>query len=67
MSKKQVNEKTAASKFVDSFFKGLSKNAAKRMIDQAKKSNMEPEIIQKMEKLEKEREELDAIINKYSK
>lgn len=66
MPKKKINE-TAASRFVDSFFKGLSTNTAERMIQKAKKKNVDPEIIDKLEKLKKEKEELDDIIKKYSK
>lgn len=67
MGKKKVNETTAASKFVDSFFKGLTQNNVERFLAKAKKKNVEPEIIRKLEKLKQEKDELDDLINKYSK
>lgn len=60
--KKNINELTAASKFVDAFFKGISDNTADRMIQKAKKARMEREAIEKMEKIQRQKKELEDIL-----
>ena len=69
MKKETVNEGLfgAAKKFTDAFFDGLKNNATKAMLAKAEKEGLPLPIIQKMKSLQKEKEELDAIIRKYSK
>lgn len=69
MSKEKTNEGLfgAAKKFSDSFFDGLKNNATKSMLSKAEKQGVPVPIIQKMKKLQKEKDELDTIIRKYSK
>lgn len=69
MSKEKTNEGIfgAAKKFSDAFFDGLKNNATKSMLSKAEKQGVPVPIIQKMKDLQKEKDELDAIIRKYSK
>lgn len=69
MSKEKTNEGIfgAAKKFSDAFFDGLKNNATKSMLSKAQKQGVPVPIIQKMKDLQKEKDELDAIIRKYSK
>jgi hypothetical protein len=69
MSKDKVNEGLfgAAKKFSDAFFDGLKNNATNSMLSKAKKQGMPSPVIQQMQKLRKEKQELDALIKKYSK
>lgn len=52
--------------FIDSFFDGLKKNAVNRVVQQANRNRLHNPTVSKLEKLRKERDELDAIIKKYS-
>jgi hypothetical protein len=67
--KKTINEGLfgAAKKFSDAFFDGLKNNAVDSVISQAKKARMEKDVIEKMEKIKKDKEELDAILSKIPK
>jgi len=69
MSKDKVNEGlfSAAKKFSDAFFDGLSKNASNRMLDKARKAGAPKELTDVMAKLQKDKEELDAILDRISK
>ena len=69
MSKEKVNEGLfgAAKKFSDAFFDGLKNNATNSMLSKAKKQGMPSKVIQQMTKLQKEKQELDLLIKKYSK
>lgn len=69
MAKKVINEGLfgAAKKFSDAFFDGLKNNAVDSVINQAKRARMEKDVIEKMEKIKKEKEELDAILAKIPK
>jgi hypothetical protein len=69
MAKKVINEGLfgAAKKFTDAFFDGLKNNATKTMLAKAEKEGVPLPIIQKLKNLEREKEELDNIIKKYSK
>lgn len=69
MKKETTNEGLfgAAKKFTDAFFDGLKNNATKSMLAKAEKEGLPLPIIQKMKDLQKEKEELDDIIKKYSK
>lgn len=69
MKKKPVNEGlfTAAKKFTDAFFDGLKANAADRMIRKAQKQGMPSEVTDLMNKIQKDKDELDALLDKISK
>lgn len=69
MSKKTTNEGlfSTARKFSNAFFDGLNKNTEEKFIQRAKKAGTPKELTDKMEKIKKEKSELDALIKKYSK
>jgi hypothetical protein len=70
MAKKEtINEGLfgAAKKFSDAFFDGLKNNAVDNVINQAKKARMEKDAIEQMEKIKKEKEELDKILARIPK
>jgi hypothetical protein len=70
MAKKEtINEGLfgAAKKFSDAFFDGLKNNAVDNVINQAKKARMEKDAIEQMEKIKKEKEELDRILARIPK
>jgi len=67
MSKDKINELSAASRFVSAFFDGVKTNTTNRFLAKAKKQGVPKPIIDKLQKIEKERKELDSIIAKYSK
>ena len=69
MSKDKVNEGlfSAAKKFSDAFFDGLSKNASNRMLDKARKAGAPKELTDVMAKIQKDKDELDAILDRISK
>lgn len=55
-----------AKKFSDSFFDGLKKGATDNVLKKAKEKKAPDPIIEKMKELEREREELDELLKKYS-
>jgi hypothetical protein len=67
MPKKQTNEGlfSAAKRFSDAFFDGLSNNLGNRVIEKAKKAGAPPELIRAMDKIQRDKDELDALLNKY--
>lgn len=67
MSKKNINELNLVSRFVGDFFDGISKGTADRIIKKAASKGLPKDLVNKMAKIEKERQELDKIIKKYSK
>ena len=69
MKKETTNEGlfSAAKRFSDAFFDGLSKNASQRMLDKAKKAGVPQELTDVMAKIQKDKEELDAILARISK
>jgi hypothetical protein len=69
MSKEKTNEGlfSAAKKFSDAFFDGLSKNASDRMLAKAKKAGVPKELTDVMAKIQKDKDELDAILNRIAK
>lgn len=69
MKKETTNEGlfSAAKRFSDAFFDGLSKNASQRMLDKAKKAGVPQELTDVMVRIQKDKEELDAILAKISK
>lgn len=62
--KKPMNEGilTAARKLSDLFFDGLKSNTVDRVITKAKKVNLDPLVVKQMEKIKKEKEELDKLM-----
>ena len=57
----------AAAKFTKAFFDGLKTNAINKALDQAKQNKLPPDVIDAMERMEKERDALNKLIQKYSK
>ena len=60
--KKTINEQSAASRFVQAFFDGLAKNTAHRILKKAKTVNVDPRILAQLEKIQKEKDELDKLM-----
>ncbi len=56
----------ALKKFSDSFFDGLKEAAVEKQIKKAEKKRVPDPIIEKMKQLEKENEEMDELLKKYS-
>ena len=67
MSKDKINELNAVSRFIGDFFDGIRTNTTNRFLAKASKRGIPKPIIDKLEKINKETKELDAIIAKYSK
>jgi hypothetical protein len=68
MKIKPINENIfgAAKRFSDAFFDGLKSNATNRMMDKAKKSGAPKELVDVMAKIQKDKDELDAILNRIA-
>lgn len=66
MSKKPINELSSASRFVSAFFDGVKTNTANRFLQKAKAQGVPKPILDKLQVIEKERKELDALLKKYS-
>jgi hypothetical protein len=68
-TKQKTNEGIfgAAKKFSDAFFDGLKNNAADRVLQKAKQQGVPKEVTDLMDKIKKEKEELDAILQRISK
>jgi hypothetical protein len=58
---------SSAKKFTDAFFDGLKQNAINKALDQAKQNKFPPDVIDAMERIEKESDTLNKLIQKYSK
>lgn len=56
-----------AAKISNAFFDGLRNNTINSFLAKAEERGMESPIITQMRKLEKEKQELDALLKKYSK
>jgi hypothetical protein len=56
-----------AAKISNAFFDGLRNNTINSFLAKAEEKGIESPIITKMKKLQKEKEELDALLKKYSK
>lgn len=67
MSKDKINELNLVSKFIGDFFDGLSQGTADRLIKKASERGLPKDLVDQMEKIEKERQNLNKIIKKYSK
>lgn len=68
-TEQKVNESVfgAAKKFSDAFFDGLKNNAADRVLQKAKQQGVPKEALDLMDKIKKEKEELDTILQRISK
>jgi hypothetical protein len=64
MKIKPINENIfgAAKRFSDAFIDGLKSNATDRVLAKARKAGMERDAIAQMEKIKREKEELDRIL-----
>jgi len=62
-----IKNRMGLSNWIESVFKGINDNNTRKFLDRASKSEVEPEIIQKLRAIEEETKELNAIIKKYSK
>ena len=56
-----------ARKFSDAFFDGLSKNATNSMLVKAKKAGVPKELTDRMVQIQKEKDEVDAILDRIAK
>lgn len=61
MQKKKLTE-ASISGFINRFFDDMQQGTVDRFIQQAKKKNVPKPVVQKLEKLKKEREELEKIL-----
>lgn len=57
----------AAKQFSDAFFDGLKNNAVDKVLSKARAARMSQEAIDKMEKIKKQKEELDKILSQIPK
>jgi hypothetical protein len=57
----------AAKQFTDAFFDGLKANAINRALDQAKNNKMPDDVIDSMEKIEKETQRLKNLVKSYQR
>jgi hypothetical protein len=67
MSKKPINELSTASRFVSTFFDGIKANTTNRFLQKAKAQGVPTEVLTQLEKIKKEKEELDIILARISK
>jgi hypothetical protein len=69
MKIKPINENIfgTAKRFTDLFFDSLKNNATHRMLKQVEKAGASPELIRVMNKLQRDKEELDAILANIEK
>jgi len=65
MSKQNINELSAVSRFVEKFFDGLKNNTVDRMLKQAEKANVDPRIVSQMRRIKKETEEFNRLMAKH--
>lgn len=67
--KQKVNEGlfSTAQKFSNAFFDGLSKNATKSMLSKAKKAGVPKELTDAMAKIQKDKDEIEAILDRIAK
>lgn len=56
-----------AKKLSDAFFDGLKNNAVDRVLAKARAARLDRQAIEKMEKIKKDKEELDKILAKMPK
>jgi hypothetical protein len=69
MPKQKTNEGlfSASKRFSDAFFDGLSKNASNRMMNKAKKAGVPKELTDIMAKIQKDKDELDSMLDRIAK
>jgi len=63
----QENLFGAAKKFTDAFFDGLKANAVNKALEQAKQNKFPPDVIDSMEKIEKETQRLKNLVKSYQR
>jgi hypothetical protein len=63
MAKKKINELSAPSRLVGAFFDGLKRNTADRFLKKAAKQGLPKEVIKKMAAIEKQKKELEDLLN----
>lgn len=66
MSKDKLNELNMVSRFIGDFFDGIKTNTTRRMLDKARQKGLPKPLVDKLNKIQKEKDELDALIKKYS-
>lgn len=68
MKKKRTNENVfdAAKRLSDAFFDGLKKNTADRILAKAKSAGMPDEVVKTMDRIRKDKEELDQLLQKIA-
>lgn len=57
----------AAKQFTDAFFDGLKQNAINKALDHAKNNKMPDDVIDSMEKIEKETQRLKNLVKGYQR
>ena len=69
MKKKTTNENVfgAVKKFTDAFFDGLKNNSVDSVLNKARAARLDSEAIERMERIAKEKEELDKILARIPK
>jgi|TARA_B110000977_G_C10672933_1_gene336392 hypothetical protein len=67
MAKKNINELNMASRFIGDFFDGLQRGTADRIIKKAADKGLPKEFTDRMEKIRKEKADIDALLKRYSK
>lgn len=69
MKKKTTNENvfSAVKKFTDAFFDGLKNNQVDSVLAKARAARLDSEAIEQMERIKREKEELDKILSKIPK
>tara|TARA_B110000503_G_C7005370_1_gene353342 strand:- start:658 stop:861 length:204 start_codon:yes stop_codon:yes gene_type:complete len=67
MAKKNINELNMASRFIGDFFDGLQTGTADRIIKKAADKGLPKEFTDRMEKIRKEKADIDALLKRYSK
>lgn len=67
MAKKEIIIKEGVSNFVSAFFDGVKKNTGNRFLAQAKKKGLPKEALEVMANIQKDRDRLNYLLNKYSK
>ena len=70
MSNKEIQQEGlfgTAKKISDAFFDGLKANAINKALDQAKNNKMPDDVIDSMEKIEKETERLKNLVKNYQR
>jgi|TARA_R100001510_G_C7649234_1_gene206635 hypothetical protein len=65
MSKKELNELNVVSRFIGDFFDNIQKGTSDRLLKKAKQRGFPPKVLNSLERIKKEKEELDKLLKKY--